>query len=208
MNRKWSVVAMAALFGACAGPTRIMNSWKAPSSSITQEGEHKIVVAALLYDQGVRRQVEDYMASVYTGRATQSYLVLGKDSLLNGNEQQYSNRMKEQGFDDVVIMKQTNERDRTVYVPGRAPSYATTWQGAWRHGWGNGFSTTYYNPGTPGHYANQKTWIVQVDAFSLSDDKLVWSANTSTTNPGGRVPLFEDVCNAVRAQMKKDGFLQ
>jgi hypothetical protein len=36
----------------------------------------------------------------------------------------------------------------------------------------------------------------------------IYAANTHTTDPGGRVPLFEDVCNAVRKQMKADNFLQ
>jgi hypothetical protein len=151
--------------------------------------------------------VEDYMVSLYPGTATQSYLLLGKDSILNGDEENHSQRLKAQGYDGVILMKQTGENEQERYVPGQFPSYYSTWTGYWRHGWGNGYRTTYYNPGTPGHYATERTWHVQVNVYSLISDKLIWAANTNTTNPGGRVPLFEDVCKAVRSQMKKDGFL-
>ena len=80
-------------FFACSSPTQITSSWKDPNTSIQNPDLHKIVVAALIYDQGVRRQVEDYMASLYPGTATQSYLILGGDSLIN-NENEYSQKLK------------------------------------------------------------------------------------------------------------------
>ncbi|MBN8876865.1 MAG: hypothetical protein J0I32_04910 [Sphingobacteriales bacterium] len=207
MNNKIFFALVAFSLTACVGPTQIVNSWKDPDTNLKQPDTHKIVVAALLYDQGVRRQVEDYMVSLYPGTATQSYLLLGKDSLLNGDEEAYSSRLRSEGYDGVVLMKQTGENESQQWVPGRFPSYYSTWSGYWRHGWGNGFATTYYNAGTPGHYATQRTWHVQVNVYSLITNKLIWAANTNTTNPGGRIPLFEDVCKAIQSQLKKDGFL-
>jgi hypothetical protein len=67
---------------------------------------------------------------------------------------------------------------------------------------------TYYNPGTPGYMRTNRHWYVQVNVFSLESGKLIWSANTETTNPGGRIPLFKDVCDAAKDKMKKDGFLK
>ena len=62
----------------CSSPTQITQQLEgSPIPLITCPGVHKIVVAALIYDQGVRRQVEDYMASLYPGTAMQSYLILG-----------------------------------------------------------------------------------------------------------------------------------
>ena len=105
-------------------------------------------------------------------------------------------------------MKQVNENVSQHYVPGQYPSYYTTWGGYWGNGWGGPrWGATYYNPGTPGHVRTDRTWIVQVNVYSLEPNKLIWSANTRTTDPGGRIPLFDDVCKAVRAQMKSDGFL-
>jgi hypothetical protein len=195
-------------FFACSSPTQIISSWKDPNTTITNPGVHKIVVAALLYDQGVRRQVEDYMSSLYPGIATQSYLVMGGDSLIT-NENAEGQKLKNEGYDGIVIMKQVNENTTQRFVPGQMPSYYSTWGGYWGNGWGGpGWGATYYNPGTPPHIQTDRTWIVQVNVFSLEPNKLIWAANTRTTDPGGRIPLFTDVCNAVRAQMKSDGFLK
>ena len=65
----------------CSSPTQITSSWRDPNVKIADPAVHKIVVAALLYDQGMRRSVEDYMSSLYPGEATQSYLIFG-DSLV------------------------------------------------------------------------------------------------------------------------------
>jgi hypothetical protein len=191
----------------CSSPTQITNSWKDPNTTITHPGVHKIVVAALIYDQGVRRQVEDYMASLYPGTAMQSYLILGGDSLIN-SEQAYSQKLQSEGYDGIVIMKQVTENTSQHYVPGQYPSYYSTWGGYWGNGWGGpGWGASFYNPGTPGYVRTDRTWIVQVNVYSLLTNKLIWAANTRTTDPGGRIPLFDDVCKAVRSQMKSDGFL-
>jgi hypothetical protein len=193
---------------ACLAPTQVVSSWRDPNTTIKNPAMHKIVVVALIYDQGVRRQVEDYMASLYPGSATQSYNILGGDSLIS-NEAASSQKLKDQGYDGIVIMKQVAENTSQHYVPGQFPSYYSTWGGYWANGWGYGprWGATFYNPGTPGHIRTDRTWTVQVNAYSLEPNKLVYAANTRTTDPGGRIPLFTDVCNAVRKQMKTDKFL-
>jgi hypothetical protein len=193
-------------FLACTGPTQIQNSWRDPTVTISDPSIHKIVVAALIYDQGVRRQVEDYMASLYPGTARQSYDILGGDSLL-ANEPLMTQRLKDGGYDGIVMMRQITMNETQHWVPGQFPTYYSTWGGYWGNGWGNRGGATYYNPGTPGHVRTDRNWIVQVNAYSLISNKLIYSANTRTTDPGGRIPLFEDVCSAVRADMKSKGFL-
>ena len=98
---------------ACTSPTQIVSSWKDPNTTVKDPGVHEIVVAALIYDQGVRHQVEDYMASLYPGVATQSYLILGGDSLIS-NEDAYSQKLRGQGYDGIVIMKQVKDRKSVV----------------------------------------------------------------------------------------------
>src|SRR5450432_2379969 len=113
---------------ACTGPTQITNSWRDPSVTITDPGIHKIVVAALIYDQGVRHQVEDYMSSLYPGLATPSYQIMGGDSLLS-SETIMTQRLKDGGYDGIVIMKQVAMNATHTYVPGQFPSYYNTWGG-------------------------------------------------------------------------------
>jgi hypothetical protein len=188
---------------ACGSPTQILNSWRDPNVTIQNPRLHKIVVAALLHDQGVRREVEDYMITLYPGVATQSYILFGSDSVIT-NEAAYNQKLEANGYDGIVLMKQVNMNATEQYVPGRFPAYYHTWGGYW----GNGWSATYFDPGTPGHYRVERDWIVQVNVYALPRNELIWTANTRTTNPGGRIPLFRDVCDAVRAEMHSQGFLK
>ena len=114
-------------FFACKSPTIIENSWRDPGVTIQNPSVHKIVVAALLTDQGVRRQVEDYMVSLYPGHAVQSYLVIGADSIPANEDAYYAQKLSANGFDGMVIMKQINATTTQHYVPGQAPTYYNTW---------------------------------------------------------------------------------
>jgi CubicO group peptidase (beta-lactamase class C family) len=160
----------------------------------------------LINNQEVRRQVEDYMATLYPGAAMQSYKLFDGDSLLQKGEAHYNDIVKKEGYDGIVLMRQTGENTDYQFVAGRPPAYLNTWSGYWRGGWGNRWAGSGFEPGTPGHTQTDHTWHVQVAVYSLMANKLIWAANTITTNPGGRIPLFEDVCNAVKKEMKKEGF--
>jgi len=192
---------------ACSAQTQIVNSWRDPETTIQNPGLHSIVVAALINDQVVRRQVEDYMVSLYPGAATQSYKLFGNDSLLQKQEFHYNDLLKKEGYDGIVLMRQTGDNTDQRFVAGRPPAYLNTWSGNWRGGWGNRQMTPDFIPGTPGHDEQSRTWNVQVTVYSLQANKLIWAANTNTTSPGGRVPLFDDVCNTLRKEMKREGFL-
>lgn len=183
----------------------VLNSWSDPNTNNQNLTIHKIVVAALIYDQGVRRIVEDYVVSLYPGMATQSYQLIG-DSLIT-DEAAESQKLKSLGYDGIIIMKQTGDNDQQQFIPGRPPSSYTSWGGYWGY-WGGPHWVNHYNPGSPGHVQNTYTWFVQVNLFSLTSNSLVYTANTSTIRPGGTVPLFEDVSNTIRAQLRTDGLIE
>jgi hypothetical protein len=190
---------------AVSAQSAIINSWSDPNMSNQNLTIHKMVVAALIYNQGVRRIVEDYVVSLYPGMVTQSYALMG-DSLVT-DEAGESQKLQSQGFDGILIMKQSGDNDQQQYIPGRAPVSYTTWGGYWGY-WGGPHWVNHYNPGSPGHMQNNYTWFVQVNLYSLGTNTLIYSANTSTTRPGGTVPLFEDVSNAIRSQLSTDGIIQ
>jgi hypothetical protein len=189
---------------AVSAQSAIINSWSDPNTGNQNLTIHKMVVAALIYNQGVRRIVEDYVVGLYPGMATQSYMLMG-DSLIT-DETGESQKLKIQGFDGILLMKQTGDNDQQQYIPGRSPVSYTTWGGYW--GWGGPGLVNHYNPGTPGHMQNNYTWFVQVNLYALTTNNLIYTANTSTTRPGGTVPLFEDVNNAIRSQLSTDGIIQ
>jgi hypothetical protein len=184
---------------ACGPSTQIVDSWRDPDVVVDTSNVHKFVVAALLKNQTMRRQVEDEMAAQFPGKAVQSYTELGVEDLKD-DDAVYNQKLKNDGYDGIVIMRLVDVEKSTRYVPGANPAYYGSWRRYWRYSW-----TGFYDPG---YYTTDKAFNVEVTVYSLIRDKLIWSANTSTVNPSGRGELFSDVARAVVKRMKKEGFLK
>lgn len=193
------VVALFALsLAACTPGTQIVNSWRDPDVVVNTAEIHKFVVAALLKNPAVRRQVEDDMVAMFPGQAVQSYKELGVDELKE-NEEFYNAKLKKEGYDGIVVMSLVNVNKDTRYVPGTYPVYYRSWRGYWGYSW-NGF----YDPG---YYTTYKTYDVEVNVYSLKRNKMIWTGTTSTINPP-HGELFHSVSKAVYNKMKKEGFLK
>lgn len=198
IRNAWALLLLMTL-ASCGTSTHIENSWRDPDVTVDTSNIHQFVVAALLKNQTVRRQVEDEIAAQFPGKAVQSYKELGEGELKD-DDAMYNQKLKNDGFDGIVMMRLVNVDKSTRYVPGAYPMYYGSWRGYWRYSW-----TGFYDPG---YYTTDKTYNVEVTVYSLRRDKLVWTANTSTVNPQGRTELFSEVTRTVVDRMKKEGFLK
>lgn len=184
---------------ACGTSTHIVDSWRDPDVVVDTANVHKFVVAALLKNQTVRRQVEDEIAAQFPGKAVQSYKELGEDELKE-DDAMYNQKLKSDGYDGIAMMRLVDVDKSTRYVPGAYPMYYGSWRRYWRYSW-----TGFYDQG---YYTTDKAFNVEVTVYSLVRDKLIWTANTTTVNPAGRGELFSDVAKTVVKRMKKEGFLK
>jgi hypothetical protein len=178
---------------------KVVTSWREPDASVSASQLNKFVVAALLKNQAVRRKTEDLMAADFPGKAVQSYKELGETELKENNEF-YNQKLKGEGFDGMVVMRLLQVDKNKRYVPGNYPDYYHTWGLYYTAAWTGFF--------TPGYYATDKIFDVEVNVYSFKRGKLIWSATTSTVNPAGSDELYDDVIKAVKKRMKKEGFLK
>ena len=200
MKKTIFFLALSVYLIACSPSTQITSSWRAPGVTIDTAQLHKFVVAALIKNQSARRNVEDNMASYMPGKAQQSYLEFGQDSL-TGTDDAYNQKLKSEGYDGMVIMRLLNVDKDNHYVPGNYPVYYHSWRGYWNYSWPGFYS--------PGYYTTDKTYIIEVNVYSLTENKLIWSGTTSTVNPGSNNnQLYNDVSKAVYNKMKSEGFLK
>jgi hypothetical protein len=193
------VFLLLAVLSACNPGTHIVHSWRDPSVTVDTAKIGKFIVAALIGNQTVRRQVEDEMASRFPGKAVQSYREFG-DGELKESEDFYSTRLKEKGYDGIVLMRLVKENEIVRYVPGAYPLYYRTWGRYWGYSW-----AAFYDPG---YYTTDLAFDVEVNVYSLAPGRLIWTANTSTINPPDRDKIYREVSRIVYAKMKKEGFLK
>lgn len=198
MKKNLIMALLIASIVSCGPSTKIVNSWRDPNTVVKTSELHKFVVAALLKNEATRREVEDKMVALNPGKAVPSYQVFGATALTETDDV-YMQKMKNEGYDGIVIMRLAKVDKDQRYVAGSYPSYYGSWRGYYGASWGG-----YYDPG---YYTTDKTYYVEVNVYSIPKDKLIWSGITSTINPSTGQELFDGVISAVERKMIEEGFL-
>ncbi|WP_299255643.1 hypothetical protein [uncultured Cytophaga sp.] len=196
--KKYSFASLVLLFlfsfGACTSTT-LQSSWKAPGATYTKEQFKKVMVVALLKDETTRRIAEDKLASKDT-TFRQSYEVFGVEQK-DMDEPGVKNFLAQNGYDGIVTMNLIDDQKTTTYVPG-------TYQGGY-YGWYGMYYGGYYSPG---YYTENQNYVIETNVFSVSQNKVLWSGITTTTNPIYIEKTIDEVWDAVISRMKQQGFIR
>jgi len=157
------------------------------------------MIAALLKNETVRRRTEDLMLAYYPERGVASYKELGVRPLTE-SESFYTSKLLKDGIDMVVVVRMIKYDKKKMFAQGQWPAYYNNWKDYY-----NFASPTYY---TPDFYAIDKLYNVEVNIYSLTNNKLIWTGITSTMNASGPDDLFDDVINIIHDYMVKEDFLK
>jgi len=179
----------------CGPSTKIEKSWQEPGASVTPGPSNKTLVVALVKDETSRRVIEDQLVKRLGGNATSSYTVAA-----NATEEVLNQKIAEGKYTHVLLMRLADVEKETSYVPGTTTGY---YGGYGRYyGYGAGMYST------PGYYTTDKNYFVETTVYSVSPDKLLWTATTKTVNPSKIEKMVTDIADVVSDKMKKDGFLK
>ncbi len=199
--KKIFLPALVIIIAASCNSTRITSSWREPDKSVSIGQLNKVLVVALLRNETNRHTAEDQMVGYLDGKGVVSYNYLDA-STSTKDENVIRDMVKADGFDAVVTMRLVDMDKEITYTPGTFSSYPTyyrTFGGYYRRSW------SYYS--TPDRYTTTRTYTVETNVYSLKEDKMIWTALTETTDPGGVQKLTEEVAGVVYKKMKKEGFL-
>ena len=191
MNRNLlTLFAFILLFVACEPSTKIEKTWTDPSFTPGSVNNYKkVLVMGLLQDESTRRIAEDKMVAAFKNvTAVQSYQYLQPSDTVRSAVE---SKLKNDGFDGVVIMRLTNVEKNDYYVPG-------TTYGGW-YG---------YRYGTSGYYQQDKTYYIETNFYSLQSNKLLWSGTTSSLNPSKLDKGLDETINTLKQQLQKQGLVK
>lgn len=181
--------------------TRITSSWRLPDKSVVVENLHKVLVVALFKDETSRRKAEDQMAGYLQGKGIVSYTYL-KESFDKKNEGALIEKIKADGFDGAVTMRLVDVDKEKIYRAGNISSYPSFYRN---------FSGYYYRSysylSNPGYYTTTKTYTIEINVYSIKEDKIIWTCLTETTDPEGVKKLTEEVVKVVYKRMVEEGFI-
>lgn len=189
------------VFASSCTSTRITSSWAEPNKTIVLNKLDKVLVVALLQNETNNRKAEDQMVNLLGGKGILAYNYFN-DNFNKKNEDVIRDKIKLDGFDGAVTMRLLDVDKEKTYVPGNISSYPLqyrTFSGYYYRSWAN-YSTS-------GYYTTTKKYTIEINVFSIKEDKIIWTGLTETTNPAGIEKMTEDVVKTVFKKMKKDGFI-
>ena len=186
--------ALCILAAGCSS-TSIINSWKAPGATLSPDQYKKVLVVVMAKDENARKAAEDKIVSNYKALQA-SYPVftikdLGEDTL------KVKNKVKEQGYDAIIVMRLITVKAKSTYVAG-SRNQAYQKNGIYYFG-------DYLNSSS---YATDMQFIVSTNVWSIKDEKLLWSGVTESTDPKKIDKLVNEVAKEVVYKMTEDGFIK
>jgi hypothetical protein len=184
----------------CSPSTQIVKSWHEPNASVQVNPANKFLVIAMIKDEVSRRVIEDQLVKRMNSNAVASYTVMSADYLKEASGEKFTDKLKHDKYNYVLLMRLADVQKETSYVPGTTTGY---YGGYGRYyGYGAGMYST------PGYYTTDKNYFVETTVYSVDPDKLLWTGTTKTVNPTKMETTVNDIANAVSEKMRKDGFLK
>ena len=165
---------------ACA-TTKWVNTWTEPAAAGAGTLKNLLVIG-MSPDMANRRIFEDTLVqSLKSAKvaATPSYSVLPEGEV---SEDVLRAKVKEGGYDGVVITRLIGKEDKTEYVPPTTTGvYAGYGWGPYWAGYGGWYGATY----SPGYLKNTTTFRVQTRLWSTAGEgKPVWTGVSESVDPG------------------------
>jgi len=196
----YSVLVVLSVTG-CGTTAVIEKSWRDPDVTVDMAKLNKVMVVALLRNETYRHSAEDEMVALFDGKGVASYNYLNKD-VKESQEPALREKLKAEGFDGIITMKLADVSKDVKYVPGTYSTFPPYYGRFWPYYWSSWNS--FYQPG---YYETTKTFTVEVNVYSLTRDKLIWSGVTQSVNPDGVDKLMHATAKEVYKKMKDEGFI-
>lgn len=197
------------LLSGCSPSTKILGSWKSPDAETA--GYSNLFVAALIGDNYVtKKTIEDDIDALLVQKGVQaiSNLEQVKPGLVftEQNKDQVVQEIKKSGRDGIMTIAIIDQTNETRYVPGTT-SYSPMYYGGGYGRFGGYYGM--YGPTTysPGYYATDKNFYVEINLYDTETQTLVWSAQSETTNPASIDKAAQEFAYVVVDKMIKDGII-
>jgi len=195
---KCAVLAGAASIASCA-TTTFVSTWKAPDAQSLKGEGNKVLAVVMTQNQSSRLSAEEALAREITRLGAQgipAYTLLQDEP--TKDEAAAKEVLEKAGIAVIVVMRPTGKEQQISSTPAAGGTY---WHGGY---YGYGWRGAY---GTGVNIQTDTILYIETLVFSMKQNKLVWSAQSKTTNPTKVDALVLEVADAVAAELKKEGLI-
>ena len=189
----------------CSTTTRFVNTWKAPDAAPLALRPGDVVVAMVISrNEGTRRSGEDALASELSRRGLRvipAYTVLSVEQAMQ--KESALATLRATGAVAAFVVRPLEATRTATYVP---PTYGAGGPyGAWGPYYGYGWAAPY--PYSPGYVVTDTVLRLEVLAYDLRQEKLLWAGQSETTNPDSLDDFVRSVVKAAAREMSRAGVL-
>ena len=195
----------------CSGSTRITGSWVNPETQPVTQDYRNIFIAAMTKHVIARTQTENALSAEltrYNKRALKS-----SDTFTPGFLESLPSReellqlIQKAGAEAILTTSLLRTQSETRYVRNSV-RYAPVPAYGWYRGFYAYYAHWYPVIYDPGYYVTDKTYFVETNLYDARTEKLLWSAQTQTVNPGSLERFLREYPAKIITQMMKDGVLR
>lgn len=193
----------------CGPSTYVTGSWRKPGYDASKNDYKKLFVAVMAQDLDFRDRLEKDVAAAATKRGLASTLSLDifppnmTRSQLPPKEE-LAALIAKTGSDLIMTVAIKDVKEETRYVPGSGTTYAPYGPGGFYGYYGGGVAYSY----SPGYYTTDKIIYLETNIFDVKTEELIWSAQSTTTNPSSFESFSREYIYAILQRLKKDGMLK
>ncbi len=211
MKKILFVAAAAALALLCScSSTSLVTSWKAANAPKVGTYQ-KVMVVGMMGAKDLEMRQKGEAAVVQTlaksgVAAVSSYELLGPKEFRKMSEQEVVAKLKNDSVDAVmfvVLLDRAKEKD---WVPGAV--YYTPYAGAYYGCYWCHYNMMYGRVYSPGYFSTTTTYILEVDLYSVADNKLQYSAHIKSVDPNSVASLSQNFSNLVINDLTKKGLIE
>lgn len=187
----------------CTASTRFVNTWKAPDAApLSLRPGDPVVAMVISRNELTRRSGEDALAAELSRRGLRvipAYTVLSVDQAMQ--KERALATLRDTGAVAAFVVRPLQTTQEATYVP---PTYwAPVPYGAWGPYYGYGWGAAY----SPGYVVTDTVVRLEVLAFDLQQEKLLWAGQSETTNPESLDSFVRDVVKTAAREMTRAGVL-
>lgn len=197
---------------ACGSNTRITGSWIDPEVKGHAKENASVFIASLSRNMEVRVKLESALATqaaahnIKAVKSTEFFTPTFYEKLPPREEM--LDKIKQAGVDAILTVSLINKESETRYVPGNNRFYAPYPAYRWYGGLYSYYNYWYPNMWDPGYYTTDKTYFMETNLYDAANEKLIWSAQSETVNPGSIDNFVRDYPKKLVEQLIKDGLLK
>jgi len=198
---------MAALLLFSCNSTKILSSWKAEDANAHKFDKVLVIGMMGARDRDIRESVENSMVQQLEANGIKGVAAskqYGPRTFRNMKEEEAVKMVNDDRFDGVVVIEMIDKNKEKSYTPG---SVTYSPYGVIRGRWYPHYSVLYDRIYTPGYYSVSTNYSLELNLYDTKNDRLEYSAQARTFDPGSAQALASDFSKTVVADMMKKGVI-